>query len=108
MDDAIAEVLAPFRVRMLATDYFPMRSRRMWNNSGRRTKLPQLLAESDIVILCVPLNSQTEHMIGERELAAMKRASVLINVARGPVVDEAALITALESGSSGWRWTRRH
>jgi len=37
-------------------------------------------------------------MIGERELAAMKRASVLINVARGPVVDEAALITALESG----------
>jgi D-3-phosphoglycerate dehydrogenase len=94
----IAEVLAPFRVRILATDYFsidkPPHVEQLWPAD----QLDRLLAESDIVILCVPLNSQTTGMIGQSELAAMKRGAVLINVARGPVVDEAALIAALESG----------
>lgn len=57
--------------------------------------LDTLLAESDIVTLHVPLAPETEHMIGARRLAKMKPTAVLINTARGRVVDEAALIEAL-------------
>ncbi|MCU0869755.1 MAG: D-glycerate dehydrogenase [Burkholderiales bacterium] len=57
-----------------------------------------LLAESDIVVLLTPYSPATHHMIGARELAAMKPGSVLINVARGGVVDDAALVDALRRG----------
>jgi D-3-phosphoglycerate dehydrogenase len=94
----IADALTPFRLRILATDYFPIDKPPHVEQLWPADQLRQLLTESDIVILCVPLNSQTEHMIGADELAVMKRGAVLINVARGPVVDEAAMIAALESG----------
>ncbi len=58
--------------------------------------LDTLLSESDIVTLHVPLTPETEHMIGARELAKMKPTAILINTARGKVVDEAALIEALK------------
>ncbi len=54
------------------------------------------LTEFDWVILAVPATASTEHMIGVAELAAMKKSAVLINVARGSVVDQAALMTALQ------------
>lgn len=57
--------------------------------------LPQLLAESDFVSLHVPLNGETRHMIDEQALARMKPSAILINTARGPVVDQAALYRAL-------------
>lgn len=62
------------------------------------TNFAALLAESDFVMLCVPLTPQTHHLIGAAELAAMKSTGILINVARGPVVDPAALYQALRSG----------
>jgi len=58
--------------------------------------LEQLLEQSDVVSLSVPLTEETKHMIGEDQLRKMKKTAVLINTARGPVVDEAALIKALE------------
>ncbi len=58
--------------------------------------LDTLLAESDIVTLHVPLTPSTEKMIGAKELAKMKESAILINTARGKVVDEAALIEALK------------
>ncbi len=60
-----------------------------------------LLSESDFVSLHVPLGPQTRHLIGARELSKMKPSAVLINTARGPVVDEKALVEALRSGSIG-------
>ncbi|WP_134726168.1 2-hydroxyacid dehydrogenase [Paracoccus luteus] len=59
--------------------------------------LPALLAASDIVVLAVPGGSATRHLIGAAELAAMPPHAILINVARGDVVDEAALIAALSA-----------
>ena len=59
-------------------------------------RLPYLLKQSDFVILACPLTKQTEGLIGERELRAMKPTATLINVARGRVIDEAWLIRALE------------
>jgi len=60
--------------------------------------LDDLLARADVISLHVPLTEATAGMIGERQLAAMKRGSYLVNAARGGVVDEAALQRALESG----------
>lgn len=58
--------------------------------------LDALLAEADFVCLVVPLSDETRQLIGQRELALMKNSAFLINIARGPVVDEAALIDALQ------------
>jgi D-3-phosphoglycerate dehydrogenase len=60
--------------------------------------LDELLRHADVVSLHVPLTSETRHLINARTLALMKSQSMLINVARGPIVDEAALQMALESG----------
>ncbi len=61
--------------------------------------LDELLERSDIVSLHVPLSESTRHLIGVAELARMKSTAVLINTARGPVVDEDALVDALENGT---------
>jgi phosphoglycerate dehydrogenase-like enzyme len=63
--------------------------------------LETLLKESDIVTLHVQLNANTRGMIGERELAMMKPGALLVNTSRGPLVDEPALIAALEHGHLG-------
>ena len=69
--------------------------------------LDELLQRSDIVSLHVPLTESTRHLIGAAELALMKPTAVLVNTARGPVVDENALADALEAGAALRRWTRR-
>jgi phosphoglycerate dehydrogenase-like enzyme len=61
-------------------------------------QLHDLIAASDYLLLVTPLTAETRGMIGAAEIAAMKPGAVLINIGRGPVVDEAALIQALESG----------
>jgi phosphoglycerate dehydrogenase-like enzyme len=58
--------------------------------------LRELMAEADFVSIHVPLSDETRGLIGEEELGAMKREAILINTARGPVVDEQALYRALE------------
>ncbi|EPM64124.1 D-isomer specific 2-hydroxyacid dehydrogenase family protein [Pseudomonas syringae pv. actinidiae ICMP 19073] len=61
--------------------------------------LDQLLAEADFVCLVVPLSEKTRHLIGRRELSLMKPGAILVNIARGPIVDEPALIEALQNGT---------
>lgn len=66
-----------------------------------RMPLDELLARSDVVTLHVPLADNTRGLIGERELALMKPDALLIDTARGGIVDEAALIAALRAGRLG-------
>ena len=67
------------------------------SRSGNGMPLDRLLSTSDIVSLHVPLTPETRHLIGQPELARMKRSAYLINTTRGPVVDETALAWALRN-----------
>ncbi len=61
-------------------------------------KLHALLPRADVLMICLPLTPQTENLIGEQELALLPANSVLVNVGRGPIVDQEALYTALRDG----------
>lgn len=65
---------------------------------ARRVELEEGLREADVVSVHTPLTAETRHLIGARELGLMKDEAILINTSRGPVIDEAALVTALEAG----------
>ncbi|WP_416972748.1 2-hydroxyacid dehydrogenase [Streptomyces sp. 4F14] len=77
---------------------FDMRVLHHSRTSPDSVPLATLLAESDIVSLHVPLTPETHHLIGARELAAMKPTATLVNTARGGVVDEEALLDAVRAG----------
>ena len=64
----------------------------------REVEMDELLTSSDIIVLHCPLTPETRGLIGEKELERMKSSAILVNVARGPVVDEKALCEALEKG----------
>ncbi|CFR31456.1 putative D-isomer specific 2-hydroxyacid dehydrogenase [Yersinia frederiksenii] len=66
---------------------------------ARRCDLDTLLAEVDFLCITLPMTEQTYHMIGREQLAKMKSSAILINAGRGPVVDEQALIAALQDGT---------
>ncbi|WP_039057894.1 glyoxylate/hydroxypyruvate reductase GhrB [Enterobacter sp. Bisph1] len=65
---------------------------------ARYCDLDTLLKESDFVCLVLPLTEETHHLIGKKQFELMKKSAIFINAGRGPVVDEAALIEALQSG----------
>ncbi len=94
----LAEVLHAFKTRILATDMFPVDKPDYVDRLWPEGRLHDLLRAAEIVFLCAPLTAQTRGMIGAAALAAMQPGSILVNVARGPLVVEAALVAALESG----------
>ncbi|NCA10339.1 D-2-hydroxyacid dehydrogenase [bacterium] len=94
----LVEVLAPFHVRILATDYFPVRKPAAVEFLGAPDTLPDLLPQADILILAAPLTERTRGMIDAAALARLKPGAILVNVARGPLVVEDALVDALERG----------
>jgi len=96
---AVAKRLAPFGCRILGTARRP--SRLFAEAGGTHVALEDLLRESDVVTLHVPLGEGTRHLMGERELTLMRPGAFLVNTARGPVVETQALVRALESGRLG-------
>jgi D-3-phosphoglycerate dehydrogenase / 2-oxoglutarate reductase len=94
---AVAQRAKGFDLRVLAYD--PYLPREVFEQAGvRQVSLGAVLQDSDIVSLHVPLLPQTHHLISEPQLRLMKQDAILINTCRGPVVDEAALIAALQRG----------
>lgn len=65
------------------------------------TQLDEVLPEADFVVIAAPETSETKHLIGAAQLARMKRTARLVNIARGSLLDEAALVRALETGALG-------
>jgi len=64
-------------------------------------RLPDLLARSDVVVLAAPHTPETKRLIGKREIAHVKRGALLVNIARGKLVDDEAVIAALRDGTLG-------
>lgn len=94
---AVAARAADFGMRVVATRRRPEREEK--KHSGFRilpaTAIREVMAESDYVVVALPLTRETKGVVGARELAAMKPTGVLINIGRGAAVDESALIEAL-------------
>jgi phosphoglycerate dehydrogenase-like enzyme len=97
---AAAERARPFGVRILALRRRPALSSQdpLLDGTYAPARIDELMAASDYVLVAAPLTPETRGLVGEAQLAAMRASAVLINVGRGPVVDEAALLRALQAG----------
>jgi D-3-phosphoglycerate dehydrogenase len=95
---AIADRLKPFGSHVVGHD--PYASEKVFENAGvEAATLESLLKNSDYVVLQTPLTEETRGMIGEEQINLMKPGAYLINTARGPLVDTAALDAAIRSGA---------
>jgi len=94
---AVARRARGFGMRVIYYDIY--RNEKAEKELGAEFKpLEELLKESDFVSIHVPLTKETYHLIGEKELKMMKPTAILINTARGPIVDTNALVKALKEG----------
>ncbi|HEY2505977.1 MAG TPA: NAD(P)-dependent oxidoreductase [Streptosporangiaceae bacterium] len=99
---AVARRLAPFGARLLAVRADPAKAGPPEVDLvAGPDRLPDLLAQADAVVCCAMLHAGNERLFGAREFAAMRPGSLFVNVARGGLIDEAALLDALESGQVG-------
>lgn len=95
---AMARRAAGFGMRVIYHDRSPMPKQQEAALNASFVDKPALLRESDFITIHCPLLPETRHAFGKAEFAAMKLSAVIINTARGPVVDEAALAHALRDG----------
>jgi phosphoglycerate dehydrogenase-like enzyme len=96
----VGHILKAFNTRVLAYSR-SLTPERAAEAGAECVSMETLLRESDIVTIHIQLNAQTRGIIGEKELALMKRGAFLVNTARGPIVSEPAMIKALENGHLG-------
>ena len=94
----LARMLKPWDIKLVATDYFPVDPPAELDEIWPADRLDDLLGVSDIVLLTLPLNVDTHSLFDANRLNQMRSGALLINVARGAVVVEDALVGALESG----------
>lgn len=93
----IANIMRAFEMKILV--YSPHLTEQAAGEMGcRKVDLQTLLRESDVISISAPLTSETRKMVGEDEFKLMKKSAILVNTARGEIVDEAALIRALRNG----------
>ncbi len=98
---ATAHRLRAFETNGLYTDPVPLPVERERALGLRRVGLQALLERADLVSLHLPLTAETRGMIGDDALGHMRRGAILVNTARGPIVDQDALVRALERGQLG-------
>ena len=96
---AIARRASGFEMRVIYRNRKPVAKDIEQRLNARYVSMPDLLAQSDFVILQVPYSPETHHLIGAAELQSMKPTAILVNSTRGGVVDDAALIAALKAGT---------
>ena len=94
----VSEVLAPYKTRILAADLFPVDKPSHVQELWPAERVDDLLGQSDIVILCLPLTDTTRGMFDAARLAKIKPGALLVNVARGPLIVEHDVVDAIQSG----------
>jgi len=94
---AVAKRMAAFDMRIIYTQRHPLPDDVAAAIPAEFVSLPELIKSSDVLTLHCPLNDATHHLIDAKAFSEMKPGAVLINAARGPVIDEAALLTALKN-----------
>ncbi|MDR2438026.1 MAG: protein kinase [Planctomycetaceae bacterium] len=94
----LSEVLAPFQTRILATDLYPAQKPPHVAELWPANQLDKLLSESNVVILCLPLNSQTYELFNIERFRLFRNDALLVNVARGQLVVTQDLVEALQQG----------
>jgi len=94
--EAVARRARGFAMQILYTKRYRLEERREAELGVEYRNLDELLSESDFVSIHVALSPQTVHLIGDRELRRMRPSAYLVNTARGPIVDEKALVRALQ------------
>jgi len=99
LGQALAERLAGFGVRLVYCDPRPLDAAAERELRVARLPFDELLSASDIVILAAPLSRDTVHLVDAVALARIKRGAILVNVARGSLVDEEAVAAALDDGT---------
>ena len=92
----IADYIRPFGMKMLYHNRRP--SADAAPDTTYCASLDELLATVDVLMISIPLSAATRGLIGEKQIRTMKRGSIIVNTARGPVVDEEAMIRALQDG----------
>jgi phosphoglycerate dehydrogenase-like enzyme len=97
----VARLVGAFGMRVVATKRHPERGAEAADLVLPPERLHDLLAQSDFVVITAPITHETHHLIDAQALAQMNPDAWLINIARGAVVDEAALVRALQEGSIG-------
>ena len=96
----VADLLRPWGMRILAYDPYIL-DEQFAEHNAESVSLEQLLELSDVVSLHVVLTRETRKLIGAKQIELMKPSSILINTSRGPVIDEPALVTALDQNIIG-------
>jgi len=93
----VVRLIAPFGCHVLVHDILDV-SNFCSAHRARQVPLQELLSKSDLITLHVPYSKETYHLISKKEFDQMKKGSMLINTSRGGIVDEQALLTALQTG----------
>ena len=101
LGQAVAQRLAPFGARVVYHDRRPLPDAAALRLAAARLELGELLRDSDVVLLCLPLENGTLRLVDASRLQTMRRGAFLVNLGRGSVVDEEAVAGALESGRLG-------
>ena len=97
---ALVKLVQPFELKIVAHEPYP--DNEFVSSYGvELVSLEKVLSEGDIISLHAPLTEETYHLIGREELALMKTDAIVVNTARGSLIDEEALIDVLEEGSIG-------
>lgn len=94
----LAELCHAFPMRIIYHSRHPNLNAPAWCEYFPEDRLDAFYGQADVLSVHVPLRKETEGLVGEREIRKLKRGAVLVNTARGKVIDEAAMIRALEDG----------
>lgn len=95
----VAKMLRGFDVNIIYYDIYPLKPEVEKELNVRYVGFDELLRESDVLSVHVPMMDSTRGMIGKAQLESMKKTAIIINTARGGVIDEAALVDALNAGT---------